>query len=161
MDRATDIGPLWGQNTPDSAWTRFGIDAAYVVVYLNLGFDKSTAPNQNGSVKEAPVTIPNQKKHRTDALSQQRITSLCAPARTSTGERRPGGRADWMFLIFLLLFGSSQKEGDRWPDKTVEAKKHQSILLLIQYNPVIVNALLPAKVGCQIQIGPPVLAIPG
>jgi hypothetical protein len=66
-----------------------------------------------------------------------------------------------MFLIFLLLFGSSQKEGDRWPDKTVEAKKHQSILLLIQYNPVIVNALLPAKVGCQIQIGPPVLAIPG
>jgi hypothetical protein len=31
-----------------------------------------------------------------------------------------------MFLIFLLLFGSSQKEGDRFPNKTVQSKKLQS-----------------------------------
>jgi hypothetical protein len=61
MDRATDIGPRWGQNTPDSAWTRFGIDTVYVVVYLNLGFDRGTAPNQNGSVKKVPATIPTNK----------------------------------------------------------------------------------------------------
>jgi uncharacterized protein (TIGR03643 family) len=29
-----------------------------------------------------------------------------------------------MFLIFLLLFGSSQKEGERFQDKTVESKKN-------------------------------------
>jgi hypothetical protein len=59
MDRATDIGPLWGQNTPDSAWTRFGIDAVYVVVYLNLGFDRVRLPIKTGSVKEAPVNSHN------------------------------------------------------------------------------------------------------
>jgi hypothetical protein len=31
-----------------------------------------------------------------------------------------------MFLIFLLLFGSSQKEGERFPDKVVESKKFRS-----------------------------------
>jgi hypothetical protein len=31
-----------------------------------------------------------------------------------------------MFLIFLLLFGSSQKEGVRLPNKTVQSKKHWS-----------------------------------
>jgi hypothetical protein len=28
-----------------------------------------------------------------------------------------------MFLIFLLLFGSSQKEGELFPNKTVQSKK--------------------------------------
>jgi hypothetical protein len=62
---------------------------------------------------------PNQQKQRTDALPQQQTTTLRALARTSTGEQRPCGQADWMFLIFLLLFGSSQKEGVRFSNKTV------------------------------------------
>jgi hypothetical protein len=69
---------------------------------------------------------PKPKKHRTDALPHQHIPSQCALARTSTGERRPGGRTDWMFLIFLLLFGSSQKEGVRLPYQTVQSKKFRS-----------------------------------
>jgi hypothetical protein len=83
---------------------------------------RRTAPLQNRSVKKVPVTTPNQKKHRTDALSQLQTTFLRAPARTSTGEQRPRGLADWMFLIFLLLFGSSQKEGERLHQKTVQSK---------------------------------------
>jgi hypothetical protein len=67
---------------------------------------------------------PKPKKHRTDALPHQHIPSQCALARTSTGEQRPGGRTDWMFLIFLLLFGSSQKEGVRFPNTTVESNEN-------------------------------------
>jgi hypothetical protein len=78
---------------------------------------------------------PKPKKQRTDALPQQQTTTLRALARTSTGEQRPGGLADWMFLIFLLLFGSSQKEGERFPTKpfcqkvpvtTPNQKKHRT-----------------------------------
>ena len=179
---------------PKHPW--FGVDSVYICPILNLGFDRGTAPNQNGSVKEAPalqttkktknqrsspstdhlpvcvgpnihggaeawradrldvpdlfasfwikpkkrrtaplqnrsvkkvpVTTPNQKKHRTDALPHQQTTSQRALARTSTGEQRPCGLADWMFLIFLLLFGSSQKEGERLHPKTVESKNRPS-----------------------------------
>jgi hypothetical protein len=85
------------------------------------------APKQNRSVKETTVDS-NNKKHRTDARPQQKITSLCALARTSTGEQRACGLADWMFLIFLLLFGSSQKEGVRLHYKAVQSKKLRSII---------------------------------
>jgi hypothetical protein len=64
------------------------------------------------------------KNPRTDARPHPQPTSHRASARTSTGERRPGGRADWMFLIFLLLFGSSQKEGVRFPNTTVESNEN-------------------------------------
>jgi hypothetical protein len=71
---------------------------------------------------------PKPKKQRTDALPQQQTTTLRALARTSTGEQRPCGLADWMFLIFLLLFGSSQKEGVRLHYKAVQSKKLRSII---------------------------------
>jgi hypothetical protein len=65
---------------------------------------------------------PQPTKAQNRRSSQQRITSQRAPARTSTEEQRPCGLADWMFLIFLLLFGSSQKEGERLHPKTVQSK---------------------------------------
>jgi hypothetical protein len=68
----------------------------------------------------------NKKKAKNRRSSQQQTTFLRALARTSTGERRPGGQADWMFLIFLLLFGSSQKEGERLHQKPFQSKKHRT-----------------------------------
>ncbi len=66
------------------------------------------------------------KKSKNRCSSQSKITFQRVLARTSTGERRPCGLAYWMFLIFLLLFGSSQKEGERFPNKTLQSKKLQS-----------------------------------
>jgi hypothetical protein len=50
-----------------------------------------------------------------------------------------------MFLIFLLLFGSSQKEGERLPNKTVQSKKLRSIQTIKSTEPTLVlnNRTLP------------------
>ena len=107
---------------PKHPW--FCVDSVYVARSSNLGFDRGTAPHQNGFSQRSAGHYPNQPKQRTNALPQQQTTSQRASARTSTGERRPCGLADWMFLIFLLLFGSSQKEGVRLPDTTVESNEN-------------------------------------
>jgi hypothetical protein len=99
MDRATDIGPLWGQNTPDSAWTRFGIDAAYVVVYLNLGFDKSTAPKQNLSVKKAPVIQTNKSKEPTIFPTTDHFPTCVGPNIHGGAEAWRAGRLDVLDLF--------------------------------------------------------------
>ena len=99
----------------------FCVDSVYVAGSSNLGFDRGTAPNQNGSVKKARSPSQTKKaKNRRSSLSK--ITFQRALARTSTEEAGPCGQADWMFLIFLLLFGSSQKEGERLHYKAVQSK---------------------------------------
>jgi hypothetical protein len=135
MDRATDIGPLWGQNTPDSAWTRFGIDAAYVVVYLNLGFDKSTAPKQNLSVKKAPVIQTNKSKEPTIFPTTDHFPTCVGPNIHGGAEAWRAGRLDVLDLFASFWIKPKRRGTVPKQNRSVQYTMANQILSSLPHGP--------------------------